>query len=122
MRILCLPQAFSVCQIPSVTQELLEKEYTFLANTRDELSLVCPTAHVPEHTLQREDGFRCFYLDGVLDFSLVGILANIAALLSENGISIFALSTFNTDYVLVKQGHFSRALHILARHGYEVQD
>lgn len=121
MRILCLPQAFSVCQIPSVTQELLEKEYSFLAKTKDELSLVCPTALVPEHTLQREDGFRCFYLDGVLEFSLVGILANIAALLSQNGISIFALSTFNTDYVLVKQENFRQALNLLSQHGYEIQ-
>lgn len=120
MRILCLPQEFTVCQVPSVAPDLLENDYTFLAKTKDELSLVCPTAHVPPHTLQREDNWRCFYLDGVLDFSLVGILSNIAGLLSENGISIFALSTFNTDYVLVKQRHFGQALSILAQHGYDI--
>ena len=121
MHILCLPADFTVCQVPSVPQVLLERDYTFLAKTKDELSLVCPTAHVPEHTLKREDGWRCFYLDGVLDFSLVGILANIATLLSENGISIFALSTFNTDYVLVKQAYFGQALDLLSRNGYEIQ-
>lgn len=120
MRILSLPEEFTVCQVPSVTPDIMERDYTFLARTKDELSLVCPTAHVPQHTLQREDGWRCFYFDGVLDFSLVGILAKIAALLSENGISIFALSTYNTDYVLVKQEHFGQALDLLSRHGYEI--
>lgn len=121
MRILCLSQDFTVCQISSVPHELLEQEYTFLAKTKDELSLVCPTALVPKNTLQKEDNWRCFYLDGVLDFSLVGILAKIATLLSENGISIFALSTYNTDYVLVKQENFRQALNLLSQHGYVIQ-
>lgn len=121
MRILCLREEFSVCQVPSVTPDIMERDYTFLARTKDELSLVCPTTHVPQHTLQREDSFRCFYLDGVLDFSLVGILANIAGLLAEKGISIFAISTYNTDYILVKQPQLAQALQVLSQNGYDVQ-
>lgn len=121
MRILCLKEEFTVCQPVAFTPALLQADCTFFARTRDEISLVCPTAHAPEHTLQREDGFRCFYLDGVLDFSLVGILANIAGLLAEKGISIFAISTYNTDYILVKQSHLVQALQILSQNGYDVQ-
>ncbi len=121
MRIQCLKEEFTVCQVPFLTPDILDRDYTFLAKTKDELSLVCPSSHVPQHTLQREDGFRCFYLEGVLDFSLIGILSEISGLLARNGISIFALSTYNTDYVLVKQKNFRQALDLLSRHGYEIQ-
>ena len=52
--------------------------------------------------IQRDDGWKAFRIQGVLDFSLIGILAKIAAALADNGISIFAVSTYNTDYVLIK--------------------
>ena len=75
---------------------------------------------VPGHTLAREDGWRAFRIEGVLDFSLIGILAGISGILAENKIGIFVVSTYNTDYVLTKEESFERAMALLARHGYTV--
>ena len=69
-------------------------------------------------TIAREDGWRAFRIEGVLDFGLVGILAGIASLMAENGIAIFAVSTFNTDYVFLKEEHLQTALQILVKNGY----
>ena len=71
-------------------------------------------------SLAREDGWRAFRIEGVLDFSLIGILAGISGILAENKIGIFVVSTYNTDYVLTKEESFERAMALLARHGYTV--
>lgn len=116
-----LPYLFSVCQVQEDVSLPLGREYCFTACTKNEISLVCKTEDVPSFTLQREDGWRCFYVKGPLDFSLIGILARISGLLAEAGISIFALSTFNTDYLLVKQAHWADALDVLAKSGYVIE-
>ena len=59
-------------------------------------------------------------MEGVLDFSLIGILSRICGILAENEISVFVISTFDTDYVLIKKDHFQRALDILENAGYEI--
>lgn len=61
-----------------------------------------------------------FRICGELDFSLIGILAELSSLLAEFDIGIFAISTFNTDYVLTKEKDFDKALKLLARAGYEI--
>lgn len=96
------------------------KDFFFLARTDREISLVCRKEDVPEKTLEREDGWRGFRIRGVLDFSLIGILARISSLLAEAGISIFALSTYQTDYILVREGDFERALDLLSSQGYTI--
>jgi len=73
---------------------------------------------VPKYTIMRENGWRAFRIAGVLDFSLVGILARIASLLAEQGIPIYAVSTFNTDYVFVKEELLQTAVDTLSSHGY----
>ena len=67
-----------------------------------------------------EDGWRAFRIEGQLDFSLVGILAPIATVLAEAKVGIFAVSTYNTDYVLVKEAQFAQAMDMLAEAGYTV--
>ena len=67
----------------------------------------------PVELVERDDGRKGFRIQGVLDFSLIGILAGIAEILAENGISIFAISTYNTDYVLMKKESYQKALDIL---------
>lgn len=118
MQIKQLNFPITVCQVEKAEMLDMRREFYFVGKTEEEISLVCKTEDVPQYTLRREDGWRGFFIDGTLDFSLVGILANIAGLLSQRGISIFALSTYNTDYVLVKKEHFQDALDILAAHGY----
>ena len=90
-----------------------------MAGADRERSLVCPTDRVPVATLAREDGWRAFRIEGQLDFSLVGILARISSILAAEEIGIFAVSTFDTDYILVKAENLDRALSALARAGYE---
>lgn len=68
------------------------------------------------------DGWKAFRIQGVLDFSLIGILAKIATVLADNGISIFAVSTYNTDYVLIKKENYQKALDILQTTGYKIVD
>ncbi|MBQ4639877.1 MAG: ACT domain-containing protein [Clostridia bacterium] len=118
MQIKQLNFPITVCQVEKAEMLDMRREFYFVGKTEEEISLVCKTEDVPQYTLRREDGWLGFFIDGTLDFSLVGILANIAGLLSQRGISIFALSTYNTDYVLVKKEHFRDALDILAAHGY----
>jgi len=76
--------------------------------TEDELSLVCPAGDVPSG-VKCESGWRALRVEGKIDFSAVGILAGILQPLAEAGISIFALSTFDTDYILVRSGAMEAA-------------
>lgn len=116
-----IPYDFSVCQVPDFTPEMLGLPFCFLARTDEENSLVCPTAAVPADVLAREDGWQALRIEGVLDFSLVGILAPIASLLAERRIPIFAVSTYNTDYVLVKAARMAEAIEALCSAGYTVE-
>lgn len=120
MKIQVLNRKFSVCQVTDLSQVKLDAEYCFFGKTDTERSLVCLTEDVPENVLQCEDGWRAFWICGTLDFSLVGILAKIAGLLAENGISIFAVSTYDTDYVLTKEENHDRAMKVLQKAGYDI--
>lgn len=115
-----LPYDLTVCKLASPEGIDLTREFYFIGRTDEELSLVCRTEDTPDGTLAREDGWKGFRIQGVLDFSLIGILARLSAILAGQGIGIFALSTYNTDYILVKAEHFDRALNALAAEGYQV--
>ena len=115
-----LDNILTVCKVASLEDVDLSGELVFVGKTDEEISIVCETGNVPAQTIEREDGWRCFRIQGVLDFSLVGILAKISGILAEEGIGIFAVSTFNTDYILVKEGDFEHALDALAKAGYSV--
>ena len=78
----------------------------------------CALPISPANTIAREDGWRGFRIEGVLDFSLVGILSEISGILASHGIGIFAVSTYNTDYILVKKENFYKAMEALAQAGY----
>ena len=109
----------TVCKTARFGDIDMSASFFFIARTDEEISLVCRTADTPANTTAREDGWRAFRVEGVLDFSLVGILSRISAVLSENGIGIFALSTYNTDYILVKAEDMDRAMDALCKAGCE---
>jgi hypothetical protein len=108
---------FSVCKVTDYTEIDIERPFVFIGRTEQEKSLVCPTTIVPQNTTDREDGWRAFRVCGKMDFSLVGILSGITGILAEGGISVFAISTYDTDYVLVKDDEFERALMALKNAG-----
>ena len=119
MTIEILPADFSVCKVTDYSQVDPNAPYCFLAKTDAENSLVCETGRVPANVIAREDGWRALRIAGTLDFSLVGILAKIAATLADAGVSIFAVSTYDTDYILVKD--LSGAVRALDAAGYKIQ-
>ncbi len=111
---------FTVCKLVSTEDIDLKKDFYFVGRTDEELSLVCITEDTPEYTTERDDGWKAFRIQGVLDFSLIGILSKISGILAYNKIGIFAVSTFNTDYILVKRENYEKALMVLAEAGYTV--
>lgn len=115
-----LDAELSVCKLQDTASIDLSRDLYFIGKTDEEVSLVCKTEHVPAHTIAREGGWRAFRIAGTLAFSLVGVLAPIAALLAERRISIFAISTYNTDYVLVRSEQVKEAIAALLEQGYEV--
>ena len=119
MKLEKLPYELTVCRLAPGTQIDLKRRFCFFAKTDEEISLVCPTEETPEETAEREDGWRGFRIAGTLDFGLIGILSKISGLLAENRIGIFAVSTYNTDYILVKAENYDRAMDVLERAGYE---
>lgn len=119
MTIEILAPLFSVLKYPS-GPVLPAKGIWFAANTGSEASLVCETSCIPAGCIAREDGWRAMRVMGTLDFSLIGILADITRLLKEAGISVFCVSTYDTDYVLVKEHKLGSAAAALSDSGYEV--
>lgn len=118
MQLKILNKNFTICQIHLISDVDFNDEYCFISKTDDELSLVCSSECAPENTINRKDDWIAFRVDGVLDFSLVGILSKIATALAVENISIFAVSTYNTDYILIKQDQESKAISALENKGY----
>lgn len=82
----------TVCKVRSIADINLTADFFFIGKTDEELSLVCRTEDVPAKTVERDDGWRGFRIEGVLDFSLIGILSKLSTILAENKIGIFAVS------------------------------
>lgn len=120
MKIKKLEYDFTVCKVKSVDNIDLAKPFYFVGKTDEEISLVCRTEDTPTDVTQREDGWRAFRIQGMLDFSLIGILSKILTILAENRIGVFVVSIFNTDYILVKKENFDRALAVLETEGYSI--
>ena len=117
-----IPYVLTVCKVADASALDLTKDFYFIGKTDEELSLVIPTEETPAETTERDDGWRAFRIQGVLDFSLIGILSKISGLLADAKIGIFAVSTYNTDYVLVKRENYEKALAVLADAGYQIVD
>ena len=121
LEIKVIDQDFSICKPENLSPIKWEEDYFFIGKTDEELSLVCSTESVPDNTLSRDDGWKAFRIQGVLDFSLIGILSGITTLLADNKIGVFAISTYNTDYILTKKENFEDALRVLSDNGYIIK-
>lgn len=120
MRLTALKKELAICKLTNFSNLPWQASLCFACKTDEELSLVCDVDCVPENAFKCDSGWRAFRVEGVLEFSLVGILAKLSNLLAEANIGIFAVSTYNTDYILTKTADFERALATLAAAGYEV--
>ena len=117
-----IDQEFAICKLPpdSVIPDWIWTSSLYsITKTMDELSLICEQDKVIAHSnMHQENDWKCLHVVGPLDFSLTGILSSIAQPLAENKISIFALSTYDTDYILVKKEHCSQAQEVLKNKGF----
>ena len=120
MKLEVLPMPMTVCKVASPADLDRNVPFTFAARTDGELSLVCPTASAPANTVAREDGWRVFRVAGSMAFSMVGVLARLTGRLAAAKVSVFAVSTFDTDYLLVKADRLDAALAALKTDGYEI--
>lgn len=118
MKLQPLPYDLTVCKLAAAEQFDLNRDFYFLEKTDEEISLVCRSEDTPANTISREEGWKAFRISGTLDFSLTGVLAELSAILAEQKIGIFAVSTYNTDYILVKKEQFDKALTVLASESY----
>ena len=110
----------TVCKVHDISDIDLTTEFYFIGKTDEELSLVCKTEDTPAETIEWDDGWKGFRIQGTLDFSLIGILSKLTGILADHKIGIFAVSTYNTDYILVKEENYEKALKVLASEGYSV--
>ena len=118
-----LPQRFAVCRLDSedvIPDWLMEHNFWSVTRTHEELSVVLPEASVPAGW-KSEKGWRCLKVQGPLDFSLTGILASLASPLAEASISIFAISTYGTDYILVRDHDLEAAKKVLSDAGHAIE-
>ena len=113
MEIKIIDRKFSICKVENYNTININDEY-------EENSLVCETNKVPNNATHIDKGWKAFRIQGVLDFSLIGILSKISTLLAENKIGIFAISTYNTDYILTKEENFQKAIDILEKNNYKI--
>ncbi|WP_316569337.1 ACT domain-containing protein [Neobacillus sp. YIM B06451] len=127
MKLKILDQTFSVLKYPPteiIPSWALNSDVFSITRTDEELSIVCPSECLPMNEVftDAENDWKCIKVEGVLDFSLTGILSSLANPLGENNISIFAISTFNTDYLLVKNHSIEKARVVLENEGHTFHD
>ena len=122
MKLKKLPYDLTICKTASLADIRMDAGFFFIGRTDEEISLVCKTEDVPAGATARDDGWKGFRIEGVLDFSLIGILSKISAILAENKVGIFAVSTYNTDYIFVKEENFDKAINALKDNGYDVAE
>ena len=120
MKLERIAESFSICKLENGSGIRLDEPFCFVGRTDEELSLVCPTRVAPQSVIARDDGWKAVRIAGELDFSLIGVLSGLTAVLAENGVGVFAVSTFNTDYIFVKEARYEEALAALAQAGYEI--
>ena len=117
-----LPAMFAVCRLESEAPvpDWATGEVASITRTPDELSIVCRQDNVPQN-IRSETGGRCFQVVGPLEFSMVGVIASITGPLASANISVFVVSTFDTDYLLVKEADLGAAVASLTSAGHPIE-
>jgi len=118
-----LPERLAICRLSPdepIPKSLAHAQFWSATRTEEELSIVVPEETVPAYW-KAERGWRCLKVLGLLDFDLTGILASVAVPLDKEGLSIFVISTHNTDYILVRDGDLEKAKQVLVASGHVVR-
>jgi hypothetical protein len=118
-----LPETFAICRLDKearIPDWALAGSFLSITRTLEELSVVCPQIHVPEG-IKRDEGWRCLKVEGSLDFSVSGVLASLTMPLAHEGISVFVVSTYNTDYLMVQGKDLEKTITVLSHYGHQVR-
>lgn len=118
-----MPERYSICRLEtgeSIPQWINREGFFSITHTTDELSIICQETIVPLYT-QSQSGWRILKFEGVFDFSQIGVLASVAQPLAEAGVSLLAISTYETDYILVQEEQLERTLQFLKEAGHSIQ-
>ncbi|MDR2393302.1 MAG: ACT domain-containing protein [Treponema sp.] len=99
----------------------VEKEFLSLTKTKDEISIVASSKSIEPYE-KIEDGWNILKIMGTLDFSLTGIISTISTILANENISVFVISTYNTDYIMIKKEAIEAAIEVLKKNGYEIKN
>lgn len=116
-----LSDTFAICRLDADAPipNWATGEFISITRTPDELSIVCNQEQVP-NAMEAERGWRVLQIAGQLDFSLTGVISKLTTVLAESNISVFVISTFDTDYILVKEENLDRAVEALEKAGYSI--
>lgn len=117
-----LKDKYSVCRLnknDEIPKWIFDEEFFSITRTEDELSIVCLQDKIKKD-IKCEKNWRVLKIEGPLDFSLIGILSKISTLMANNDISIFAISTYDTDYILIKEESINRAIEVLEKSNYSI--
>ncbi|MGG7058353.1 ACT domain-containing protein [Clostridium tertium] len=117
-----LKDRYSVCRLnrnEEIPKWIFQEEFFSITRTDEELSIVCLQDKIKEN-IKCEKDWRILKIEGPLDFSLIGILSRISTLMANNDISIFAISTYDTDYILIKEESIKRAIEVLENNNYNI--
>ena len=118
------PELYTIHSFSSesiIPAEVFQQEMYFIGKTKDEISVVVSSTLVLD-SIEQEEDWRCLEVLGPLGFSMTGILANVSGTLADKKISIFAISTFDTDYILVKKDTLVEATKALKKKNYQIID
>ncbi len=123
-KLLLLSETLCICRLERnapIPEWALTGGFSSITRTGQELSVVCPQDQVPPGILKQE-GWKALQVEGPLDFSLTGVLASLTEPLAKEGISVFAISTYDTDYLLVKEKQMEGTIQRLREEGYEIKE
>ena len=116
MKLCLLSGSFAVCRLEpgAAVPGWATGHFVSITRTAEELSIVCDQSHVPDG-IQAEPGWRCFRVAGKVDFSMVGVIAELTRVLAEAEVSVFVVSSYDTDFVLVRDADVSKSIEALRR-------
>jgi hypothetical protein len=116
MDLILLPDSLAICRLAEdapVPKWALAGPFYAVCRSDEELSIVCPDAHLPAE-IRADPGWRAFKVQGPLPLTEIGVIASLTTSLAEAKISVFVISTFDTDYLLIKEAELSRAIRVLS--------
>lgn len=114
-----LKETYTICSIgkeSNIPDWVNQSKFYSITKTNDELSILCVQENIPSN-VKCEKNWKIIQIDSILDFYMVGVISELSTLLAEDNISIFVISTFNTDYICIKEDVLEKAIQILKNAG-----